>query len=57
MLMSSDPLAALDAARLAVHVHGLAGDLAAAEVGQTSLIASDLIRFIPRAFQCLEELR
>ncbi len=40
-----------DAARLAVYVHGLAGDLAAAELGQVSLIASDLIGFLPAAFQ------
>jgi ADP-dependent NAD(P)H-hydrate dehydratase len=39
-----------DAARLGVYLHGLAGDLAAAELGQESLIASDLIRFLPRAF-------
>jgi len=40
-----------DAARLGVHLHGLAGDLAAAELGQTSLIASDLVRYLPKAFQ------
>lgn len=44
-------LSPLDAARLAVHLHGLAGDLAAAELGQVSLIASDLLRYLPRAFQ------
>lgn len=44
-------LAPFDAARLGVHVHGLAGDLAAAEFGQVSLIASDLIDFMPRAFR------
>jgi NAD(P)H-hydrate epimerase len=43
-------LAPLDAARVAVHVHGLAGDLAAATLGQVSLIASDLIDFLPQAF-------
>ncbi len=42
-----------DAARLGVHVHGLAGDLAANELGQRSLIASDLIQFLPAAFQQL----
>lgn len=40
-----------DAARLATHVHGLAGDLAAAELGEVSLIASDLLRFLPAAFR------
>jgi NAD(P)H-hydrate epimerase len=39
-----------DAARLGVHLHGLAGDLAAAELGEVSLIASDLILFLPDAF-------
>jgi NAD(P)H-hydrate epimerase len=39
-----------DAARLGVHLHGLAGDLAAEQFGQVSLIASDLIRFLPKAF-------
>jgi ADP-dependent NAD(P)H-hydrate dehydratase len=42
-----------DAARLGVHVHGLAGDLAASELGQVSLIASDLIDYLPYAFQAL----
>lgn len=40
-----------DAARLAVHVHGRAGDLAAASLGMVSLIASDLVRFLPEAFR------
>ena len=46
-------LSPFDAARLGVHVHGLAGDLAAAQLGQTSMIASDLIEFLPQAFQQL----
>jgi ADP-dependent NAD(P)H-hydrate dehydratase len=40
-----------DAARLGVYLHGLAGDLAAEELGQVSLIASDLIQYLPEAFQ------
>ena len=40
-----------EAAVLAAHVHGLAGDLAAAELGQVSLIASDLLRYLPPAFK------
>jgi NAD(P)H-hydrate epimerase len=42
-----------DAARLGVHVHGLAGDLAAEQLGQVSLIASDLIDYLPKAFQAV----
>ncbi|HEY3395654.1 MAG TPA: NAD(P)H-hydrate dehydratase, partial [Lacipirellulaceae bacterium] len=42
-------LSPFDAARLGVHVHGLAGDLAAEELGQVSLIASDLIEYLPKA--------
>ncbi|MDO4576144.1 MAG: NAD(P)H-hydrate dehydratase [Planctomycetia bacterium] len=40
-----------DIARLAVWVHGKSGDLAARKLGQTSLIASDLIDFLPDAIQ------
>lgn len=43
-------LDAWDAARLAAHVHGLAGDLAAKQLGQVSLIATDLIDHLPAAF-------
>lgn len=41
----------LDAAVLGTHIHGLAGDLAAAELGQVSMIASDLLKYLPQAFQ------
>lgn len=44
-------LAPYEAARLGVHLHGLAGDLAARELGQEGMIASDLVRFLPQAFQ------
>jgi NAD(P)H-hydrate repair Nnr-like enzyme with NAD(P)H-hydrate dehydratase domain len=36
---------------LGVYLHGLAGDLAVAEVGEAPLMASDLIRAIPRAYK------
>ena len=39
---------------LAVYLHGLTGDLAAEEVGEESLVATDLLRFLPKAW---EELR
>lgn len=40
-----------DCLRLSVFLHGYVGDLAAEEVGQTSLIASDLIRLLPRGIK------
>ena len=40
---------AFEAAVSAVHVHGLAGDLAVAETGRRGMIASDLVRFLPAA--------
>ncbi|MEX2140317.1 MAG: NAD(P)H-hydrate dehydratase [Pirellulales bacterium] len=46
-------LAPFDAAHLGVYVHGLAGDLAAAELGQVSMIARDLLDFLPAAFKSL----
>jgi len=44
-----------DAACTAVHVHGLAGDLARRQLGTRGLIASDLIQFLPQAQERLAE--
>lgn len=44
-------LSPYDAARLGAHVHGLAGDLAASELGEVGMIASDLIKYLPTAWQ------
>ncbi len=46
-------LSPFDAAVLGAHVHGLAGDLAAKELSQVSLVASDLLHFLPQAFRQL----
>lgn len=43
-----------EACLLGMYLHGLAGDLAAREIGKESLIASDIIRFLPKAFQRLD---
>lgn len=43
-----------DAALLGVYLHGLAGDLAATEIGEYSLIAGDLISHLGKAFLQLE---
>ncbi len=44
-------LSTFDAARLGVYLHGLAGDLAAAQRGQVGLIAGDLLATIPAAIR------
>lgn len=43
-----------DAARLGVHLHGLGADLAAAELTEAAMIASDLPRYLPRAWRELK---
>lgn len=39
------------AVRAAVYLHGLAGDAAREKVGEASLVASDLIAYLPEAFK------
>jgi NAD(P)H-hydrate epimerase len=39
-----------DAVILGVYIHGLAGDIAAAKLGQVSMIATDIINSLPEAF-------
>ena len=45
----------LNACVVGMYLHGLAGDIAAAEVGQESLIARDIIRCLPKAFMRMRE--
>jgi NAD(P)H-hydrate epimerase len=49
-LIAQHPDRICEATALAVYLHGQAGDLAAAAVGETSLVATDLVRFLPEAF-------
>jgi len=39
-----------DASIIGTYIHGLAGDIAAHEKGETSLMAGDIVDFIPNAF-------
>jgi NAD(P)H-hydrate epimerase len=50
-LLAQHPEHPLQATALAVYLHGLAGDLASASLGENSLVATDLIRFLPEAFE------
>jgi NAD(P)H-hydrate epimerase len=44
-------LTGFDAAVLGAWVHGRAGDLAAANLGQTAMTAADLLQYLPAAFR------
>ena len=44
-------MAPFEAAYLGVHLHGLAGDLAAVDLGLHGLIATDILEALPRAFR------
>ncbi len=46
----------IDAAVLGVYLHGLSGDLASFDIGQSSLIASDIIDYLPKAFSSVERI-
>ncbi|HEY6302393.1 MAG TPA: NAD(P)H-hydrate dehydratase [Terriglobales bacterium] len=53
-LIAQHPQHALEATALAVYLHGLAGDLASESLGESCLVATDLVRFLPQA---LAEMR
>jgi len=44
-------LAPFEAAQLGVYLHGLAGDLARDQIGEVSILATDLLDFLPAAFR------
>lgn len=44
-----------DACVAGMYLHGLAGDLAAADLGRESLVAGDIVRYLPQAFRKLQE--
>ncbi|MFY9561022.1 MAG: NAD(P)H-hydrate dehydratase [Terriglobales bacterium] len=49
-LIAQHPQSVLEATALAAYLHGLAGDLAAEKIGENSLIATDLVPFLAKAF-------
>ena len=44
-----------EACRLGVYLHGVAGDIACEEWGEEGMVASDIIKAIPRAFKRLKK--
>ena len=50
-------LEAFEAAQLGVYLHGLAGDLARDDLGEAGLIASDLLKYLPKAAMTKAEVR
>ncbi len=50
-LVAQHPNKALEATALAVYLHGVAGDIARDSIGESSLVATDLIAFLPQAFE------
>ncbi len=44
-----------EACLLGMYLHGLAGDLAAKALGEESMVASDIIAFLPKAFMTLND--
>ena len=50
-LVAQNPKRILEAVCAAVHLHGLAGDVAREHVGEHSLVATDLLTHLPEAFR------
>jgi NAD(P)H-hydrate epimerase len=55
-MMAQNPERILEAVAAAVHLHGLAGDIACETVGEPSLVATDLMRALPEAFARAREV-
>jgi NAD(P)H-hydrate epimerase len=49
-LIAQNPQRVFDATVLAVYLHGLAGDFAMSTLGENSLVATDLLQYLPEAF-------
>jgi NAD(P)H-hydrate epimerase len=54
-MMAQNPQRVIEAVTAAVHLHGLAGDVACETMGEQSLVATDLIQVMPEAFRRVRE--
>ncbi len=54
-LIAQNPARVFEAVIAAVHLHGLAGDIACESTGEHSLVATDLINALPEAFRRVRE--
>jgi len=55
-MLAQNPQRVMEAVTAAVHLHGLAGDIACETMGEQSLVATDLIEALPEAFQRVREI-
>jgi len=55
-MIAQHPKQVFMAVLAAVHLHGLAGDVMRAGVGEHSLVATDLLRGLPEAFRRTREM-
>jgi len=55
-MIAQHPKDAFQAVLAAVHLHGLAGDVAREKLGEHSLVATDLLRGLPQAFRRTREM-
>ena len=55
-MIAQNPEKITEAVTAAVHLHGLAGDIACETMGEQSLVATDLIEALPEAFQRVREI-
>jgi len=54
-LVAQNPKRILEAVIAAVYLHGLAGDVAREQMGEHSLVATDLVRTLPEAFRRVQQ--
>jgi NAD(P)H-hydrate epimerase len=54
-MVAQNPKRVLEAVIAAVYLHGLAGDVAREQMGEHSLVATDLLQALPEAFRCVQQ--